>query len=92
MSAYSPNLREKNVESVKKGVPKAETARRFGEDHATVKRYCKLLDERGSLEPSKVPGRASKLDEEARTLPVEALKERPWARASLSICPHTRPI
>jgi hypothetical protein len=31
MSAYSLDLREKKiVESVKKGVPKAETARRFG--------------------------------------------------------------
>ena len=43
MSAYSLDLREKIVESVKKGVPKAETARRFGVDRATVKRYCKLL-------------------------------------------------
>ena len=29
MSAYSLDLREKIVESVKKGVPKAETARRY---------------------------------------------------------------
>ena len=34
MSAYSLDLREKVVESVKKGVPKAETARRFGVDRA----------------------------------------------------------
>ena len=47
MSAYSLDLREKIVESVKKGVPKSETARRFGVDRATVKRYCKLPDERG---------------------------------------------
>jgi transposase len=45
MSGYSLDLREKIVESVKKGVPKAETARRFGVDRATVKRYCKQLDE-----------------------------------------------
>jgi Helix-turn-helix domain len=51
MSAYSLDLREKIVESVNKGVPKAETARRFGVDRATVKRYCKQLDERGTLEP-----------------------------------------
>jgi transposase len=54
MSAYSLDLREKIVESVKKGVPKSETARRFGIDRATLKRYCKLLDERGTLES---PGR-----------------------------------
>ena len=49
MSGYSLDLRNKIVESVKKGVPKAETARRFGVDRATVKRYCKLLEERGTL-------------------------------------------
>jgi transposase len=79
MSAYSLDLREKIVESVKKGVPKAETARRFSVDRATVKRYCKLLDERGTLEPGKAPGRAPKLDEKARKLLVEDIEERPWA-------------
>jgi len=82
MSAYSLDLREKIVESVKKGVPKAETARRFEVDRATVKRYCKRLDERGTLEPSKAPGRAPKLDEKARKLLVEDLEERPWATHS----------
>jgi transposase len=82
MSAYSLDLREKIVESVKKGVPKAETARRFGVDRATVKRYCKLLDERGTLEPRKAPGKAPKLDEKARRLLLEDLEERPWATHS----------
>jgi hypothetical protein len=44
-------LRKKGIESVKKGVPKSETARHFGVDRATVKRYCKPLDERATLEP-----------------------------------------
>jgi transposase len=66
MSAYSLDLREKIVESVKKGVPKAETARRFGIDRATVKRYCRQLDERGTLEPGKAPGKRPKLDQKAR--------------------------
>jgi transposase len=82
MSAYSLDLREKIVESVKKGVPKAETARRFAVDRATVKRYCKQLDERGTLEPRKAPGRAPKLDEKAMKLLVEDLEERPWATHS----------
>jgi transposase len=51
MSAYSLDIREKIVETVKKGVSKTETARRFGVDRATGKRYCKQLDERGALEP-----------------------------------------
>src|SRR5215216_3388354 len=85
MSAYSLDLREKIVESVKKGVPKAETARRFGVDRATVKRYCKLLDERGTLEPRKAPGKKPKLDEKARKLLLEDLRERPWATHSQSV-------
>ena len=79
MSAYSLDLRVKIVESVKKGVPKAETARRFGVDRATVKRYCKLLDERGTLEPRKAPGKKPKLDQKARKLLAEDLQERSWA-------------
>ena len=82
MSGYSLYLRKKIVESVKKGVPKAETARRFGVDRATVKRYCKQLDERGTLEPRKAPGRAPKLDEKATKLILEDLEERPWATHS----------
>ena len=82
MSAYSLDLREKIVESVIKGVPKAETARRFGVDRATVKRYCKQLDERGTLEPRKAPGKAPKLDEKAMKLLLEDLQQRPWATHS----------
>jgi transposase-like protein len=48
MSARSLDLKEKIVESVKRGVHKAEIARRFGVDRATVRRYRKQLDERGT--------------------------------------------
>jgi transposase len=82
MSAYSLDLREKIVESVKKGVSKSETARRFGVDRATVKRYCKQLDERGTLEPRKAPGKRPKLDEKARMLLLDDLQQRPWATHS----------
>src|SRR3954453_17905250 len=82
MSGYSLDLRNKIVESVKKGVPKAETVRRFGVDRATVKRYSKLLDERGTLEPRKAPGKKPKLDEKARKLLLEDLRERPYATHS----------
>ena len=82
MSAYSLDLREKIVESVKKGIPKAETARRFGVHRATVKRYCKRLDECGTLQLRKAPGKRPKLDEKARKLLLEDLKERPWATHS----------
>ena len=82
MKPYSLDLREKIVESVKKGVPKAQTARRFGVDRATVKRYCKLLDERGTLEPRRAPGKRPKLDEKATKLLAKDLEERPWATHS----------
>jgi transposase len=54
------DLREKIVASVKKGVPKSEAARRFGVHRATVRRYCNQLDERGTLEPRKAPGKRPK--------------------------------
>jgi transposase len=60
------DLREKIVESVNKGVPKSETARRFSVHRATLKRYCKQLDERGALQTKKAPGKALELDEKAR--------------------------
>jgi transposase len=82
MSAYSLDLREKIVESVKKGVSKSETARRFGVDRATVKRYCKQLDERDTLQPRKALGKRPKLDEKATKLLVKDLEERPWATHS----------
>ena len=82
MKPYSLDLREKIVESVKKGVPKSETARRFGVDRATVKRYCKQFDERGTLEARKAPGKKSKLDEKAIKLLAKDLEERPWATHS----------
>ena len=82
MSAYSLDLREKIVESVKKGVSKSETTRRFGVDRATVKRYRKQLDERGTLEPRKAPGKRPKLDEKATKLLAKDLEERPWATHS----------
>ncbi len=72
----------KIVESVKKGVPKSETARRFGVHRATVKRYCKQFDEHGTLQPAEAPGKASKLDEKARKLLLGDLEERPWATHS----------
>ena len=82
MSAYSLDLREKIVESVKEGVSKSDTARRFGVDRATVKRYRKRLDERGTLGPRKAPGKRRKLDEKATKLLAKDLEERPWATHS----------
>jgi transposase len=59
------DLREKIVESVKKGISKSQTAQRFGVDRATVKRYSKRLDECGTLAPSKRSAKRPKLDQRA---------------------------
>jgi ActR/RegA family two-component response regulator len=51
------------------GRPKSETARRFGIHRATLKRYCKQLDERGTLQPSKAPDKKPKLDGKTKKQP-----------------------
>ena len=77
MKAYSIDLRKKIVESVRKGVSKSETARRFDVNRSTVQRYIKQLDEEGSLVPKKRPGSRSKLDESALLLLEQDLEGRP---------------
>ncbi len=80
MKAYSIDLRTKIVDSVRRGVSKSETARRFGVNRSTVGRYLKRLDEEdGSLAPKKAPGSPPKLDESAMRLLEEDIKSRPWA-------------
>ena len=79
MKPYSIDLRKKVVESVRRGVSKCETARRFGVNRSTVKRYLKQLDEEGALAPRKAPGSPPKLDESAIRLLEEDIKARPWA-------------
>jgi len=79
MKAYSVDLRIKIVTSVRRGISKSETARRFGVNRSTVKRYFKQLDEEGSLAPKKAPGSRSKLDESATRLLEEDIESRPWA-------------
>ena len=71
------DLREKVVESVKKGAPYSATPRRFGVHRATVKRYYNQHDERGTMKLKKATGERPKLDEKARKLLVEDLEERP---------------
>ena len=79
MKPYSIDLRKKIAESVRKGVSKSETARRFGVDRSTVRRYLRHLEEVGILSPKKAPGSSPKLDESALRLLKEDLKTRPWA-------------
>jgi transposase len=68
MKAYSVDLRKKIVESVRRGISKSDTARKFGVNRSTVKRYVKRLDEGGPLAPKRRPGKRPKLDEKAMRL------------------------
>jgi transposase len=80
MKAYSVDLRTKIVQSVRRrGISISETARRFGVNRSTVRRYLKRLDEGGSLLPKKAPGSPPKLDESTMRLLEEDIKARPWA-------------
>jgi transposase len=79
MKAYSVDLRSKIVESVRRGVSKSETARRFGVNRSTVGRYLKRLDEVGSLASEKAPGSHPKLDGSAMRLLEQDIESRPWA-------------
>ncbi len=50
MKSYSEDLRRKIVEAVEqRSMPKTEAARTFGVGLSTVKRYAKMMQERGSL-------------------------------------------
>ena len=82
MKADSLDLRKKIVESVKKGVSKSETARRFGVNRSTLNRYLKRLNQSGSPAPKRRLGQPPKLDERAMLLLEEDIKARPWATHS----------
>jgi transposase len=79
MSAYSVDLRRRIVSAVGGGMPKAQAARTFSVSLSSVKRYVNKASRGESLAPKKRPGSAPKLDETARKLLEEDLKERPFA-------------
>jgi transposase len=78
MKAYSKDLREKIVDAIGRGMPKAQAARTFGVGISTVKRYATKAQRREPLEPGKAPGKRPKMDERVRKLLEEDLKERPF--------------
>jgi transposase len=80
MEAYSKDLRKRIVDAVEhRGMGHSEAARTFDVSLSSVKRYVRRFRQGGSLSPGKAPGRPSKIDEQARKLLEEDLKERPFA-------------
>jgi transposase len=78
MKAYSEDLRQKIVDVIEGGMPKAEAARTFGVGISTVKRYATKALRGKSLKPAKAPGKPPKMDEQVSKLLEEDLKERPF--------------
>jgi transposase len=78
MKAYSKDLRQKIVDAIERGMPKAEAARTFGVGISTVKRYATKAQKGEPLEPGKAPGKRPKMDERLRKFLEEDLNERPF--------------
>ena len=78
MKAYSKDLRQKIVDAIERGMPKAQAARTFGVGISTVKRYATKAEKGESLDPGKTPGKRPKIDERVSKLLDEDLKERPF--------------
>jgi transposase len=78
MSGYSVDLRTTIVSAVESGMSKARAARTFSVSLSSVKRYVSKAERGGSLAPKKRPGSLPKLDEKARKLLEDDLRERPY--------------
>jgi transposase len=61
MKTYSVDLREAAVAAVDRGVPRAEVAATFGISPSTLKRWLRRRRHTGSVAPSPIPGRPSRL-------------------------------
>lgn len=79
MEAYSEDLRKKIVDAVEqRGMGQSEAAHLFEVSLSSVKRYLRKFRRCRSLSPGKAPGKRPIIDELARRLLEEDLKERPF--------------
>src|SRR5215208_6699119 len=78
MKAYSKDLRQKIVDAIERGMPKAQAARTFGVGISTLKRYATKAQRGEPLEPGKAPGKRPKMDERVSKLLEEDLEEHPF--------------
>lgn len=60
MRAKSLDLRQRVVAAIHAGHPKSEVAALFGVDRSTINRYLRR-EERGTLAPTPLPGRAPRI-------------------------------
>ena len=65
--------------TTERGTPKAQVARLFDVSLSSVKRYSRIIRRGDSLTPKKGTGRPPKIDQTAKKLLEEDIKERPAA-------------
>ena len=93
MEAYSEDLRKMIVDAVeRRGMGQSEAARTFDVSLSSVKRYVRKFRQGRSLLPGKAPGKRPKIDERARKLLEEDLKERPFATILQQRCDYLRAV
>jgi transposase len=78
MSGYSVDLRRRIVSAVESGMSKAQAVRTFSVSLSSGKRYVDKAKRGESLAPKKRPGSLPRLDEKARKLLEDDLRERPY--------------
>ncbi len=79
MKPYSKDLRQRIVSCVEGGLSKSAAARLFNVSLSSVKRYSRISERGGSLEPRKGGGRPPKTDFTMHRLLEEDIQKRPWA-------------
>ena len=82
MKPYSEDLRTRIVRAVEGGMSKSAAARLFGVSLSSVKRYLRRAERGMPLAPRKGGGRPPKIDQTAKKLLKEDVKERPAATVS----------
>jgi transposase len=61
MRAYSEDLRQRVVQAVEDGMPRAEVAHLFAVSERTIARYLRRQATTGSLTPARSPGRRRRI-------------------------------
>jgi transposase len=56
MKAYSKDLRLRVLAAVERGMPRAQVAKTFGVSVSSIKRYVRLREQTGDVQPKPIPG------------------------------------
>lgn len=89
MNSYSGDLRKKIFEAFGQGMGRSEATCTFSVNLSSVKRYARMAEQNRSLAPKKRPDSNPELDERARRLLEEDLKERPFVTLQEAISLRT---